>query len=210
MSTPNNPPVSNLSANSKSLKNFQMQQKMKGLITVAVIGIPLIIGIVVYQFYLRVTKPSEALTTNQEITEIENSALPSETPTQEVPPSSTPNNSAATAPSGGTTSPQTNGTTPGSTTNPGTPVPAAMPNGVSIALNSIEQTGIKNNPYVAADTSSVPEGTTVNANRSSWMSSSSTTGIVSGTVTIMGSTKNGTISFQLISGTWKAVGYTIE
>ncbi len=91
-----------------------------------------------------------------------------------------------------------------------TPAATTVPEGVTVALNSIEQNGMKSNPYVTADTSNIPAGTVVKADRSTWTAYGTDTGSVTTTMTVQGTAKKGSITFQLLYGSWKAVGYSIE
>ncbi len=113
---------------------------------------------------------------------------------------------AVTAPSSPTTS-----TTPTVENAPGTAAPTStMPEGVTAALNSIEQNGMKSNPYITADTSNIPNGTVVSVDRTSWTTYGTDMGSVTTTMSLKGTTKKGTLTFQLLYGSWKVVGYSIE
>jgi len=213
MSTQDNVPVTGFSANSKSLKSFQLQQKLRSLMLVAVIGVPLLGGIIAYQLYSRVIRPAEEQKASQELANANSAADAqnvSNTTTITDPAATTGNTSSPT-----TATPSPSATPKSSSTKPNTgssatTAPAGMPAGVTVALNSIEQNGIRNNPYVAADTSSVPEGTVVKADRASWKAYSESMGTVTGTISIQGQVHTGSVTFELVSGSWKATGYSID
>jgi len=184
MSTPQGTPVNGFSANSKNLKSFRLQQKLRSLLILIAIGIPVAGGIFAYQRYKTSTNPAVATAT--------------------VIPDATTSNDAdqAIAEGGAPTTPIT--------TTPDTEAPIAMPDGVGVALNSIEQSGLKSNAYVAVDTNTIPAGSEVKADRATWTSFSPSLGSVSGTISYKGSVKKSSITFQLVNDTWKVTGYSIE
>lgn len=85
-----------------------------------------------------------------------------------------------------------------------------MPEGVCTAIKSIEKDGLKNNPYVAADTSQVPEGSTVQVDESSWKAGSSEAGSVNFTAVLGGKSYKGVGNLQIVDGVWKVVSYTLS
>lgn len=87
---------------------------------------------------------------------------------------------------------------------------AGMPEGVCKAITSIEKSGLKNNPYVAADTSNVPTGSTVQVDESSWSATSGSTGTVNFSAVLSGKNYKGVGSLQLLDGTWKVTNYTLQ
>ena len=193
---------SQFSANSRDLKRFRLMQKLKSASFVVVIGVPLLIGIAAYGLYegLVNPKPQEEVAVVADFPDTTDPAVDAPITTDPNSPvsngnvSSTPQAPSAPAGSGSSAAPQT----------------GSMPEGVTVAINSIEQNGIKNNNYVNMDTSSVPDGTVVRANRSSWTAYGNDLGSVAGTISAYGQTKNGSLTFQLVSGTWKVTGYSID
>ncbi len=173
MSSHNSAPVSGFSANSKNLKSFRAQQRLRASLILVAIAIPLIGGVLAYNSYKNSTDP------NAEV---------AQTPT--------------------TTSTTSVEETPSTIT---TPIvdPNAMPEGVTVALNSIEQNGMKNNTYVNADTNAIPAGTSLKTDRTSWIFYGSELGAVNGTVSYKGEEKKSTITFQVVNGAWKVTGYSI-
>lgn len=209
-----------LSANSKNIKQFELQQKAKGLITIAAVVLPLIAAAIAFRFYQNartentpIKQLAETLHDDQltgDYSGIDFSTDGSQTepldattdPNQPVagglPAYSSPTNS-----SGRTID---NGVSPASPDNSG-----QIPQGVVVILNSIESNGIKGSPYIAdsLDTSMIPDGVVVRFNRSSWEQLSPNSGVISGTITISGQTNHGSVAFSQINGSWKATGYTL-
>lgn len=87
---------------------------------------------------------------------------------------------------------------------------SGMPEGACIAIKSVEKDGLKNNPYVAADTSQVPEGSTVQVEESSWKVSSSEAGSVNFTAVLGGKPYKGVSNLKIVNGVWKVVSYTLS
>ncbi|MEI6480951.1 MAG: hypothetical protein WCO19_01460 [Candidatus Saccharibacteria bacterium] len=87
---------------------------------------------------------------------------------------------------------------------------SGMPEGVCTVITSIEQKGLKNNPYVTADTSQVPANSTVTVDESSWKKIDDTRGDVLFNANLGGVTYNGKASLQSVGGSWKAVAYTLN
>lgn len=83
-----------------------------------------------------------------------------------------------------------------------------MPEGVCTAITSIEKNGIKGNPYVQADTSKLPSGSTIKFDRASWEQTTDTTGHVGFTLKVLLTTYKARANFELINGTWKATSHT--
>lgn len=201
ISTMGAPQIQNqLSANSKKLNRFQASQNFKMFLFLVIILVTLGAMPVGYSFYKNTVDPegSESIGQSNLVDETVSETIAQDqpiTPTIEDPASPS-------SPAGGY-SPSSNPTQQPSAPSSG------MPEGVSTALNSIEQSGIRNNSYIAIDTSSIPDGSTIKANRGSWSPVGADTGSVSGTITIYGQPTNGSLTFQLVGGVWKVVGYAI-
>ncbi len=186
----------NLSANSKKLRSFYASQRLKSLLTFIGIFAVVIIGVLAYSRYNSMKTDPNAVATATLV----NPGIDQTNPTEVAP------TSLQTS-----TGPQSASPSQGATTAPPTTAPksSAIPEGVTIALNSIEQTGIKNNPYVTMDTSIVPDGTVTRADRSSWQGNGQA-GTVNGVISVSGQTRSGTLTFQAVDGTWKVVGYSMS
>ncbi|MCA9329658.1 hypothetical protein KDA11_03360 [Candidatus Saccharibacteria bacterium] len=87
---------------------------------------------------------------------------------------------------------------------------SGMPEGVCTIIQSIEKDGLRNNPYIASDTSQVPANGVVKVNASSWTNASSDAGTVNFTATFGDLTYNGQGNLALVNGSWKVVGYTLN
>ncbi len=87
---------------------------------------------------------------------------------------------------------------------------AGMPEQVCVAITSIEKSGLKNNPYVGANTSQVPADNKVEVDESSWQSTSTETGAVNFTAILAGKSYAGLAYLQIVSGTWKVTSYTLQ
>lgn len=203
-------PPSTYSANSQKINRFRLSQKFGNLAILIVIGIPLLLGGVAYATYKRIISPAENENNVAEQTPEMAGIDPAQTaldpnamidPTTGAPIGST-------AGGGGSIPPQ--GSAPASSGQSPARQPAAgIPDGVVVAINSIEANGIKNNPYVSMDTSGIPDGIVVSLDRSSWSPSSADAGSVKGTITYYGTPYNGSVTFNNIGGTWKVVGYSL-
>ena len=170
-----NAPVNGFSANSKNLKSFRLQQKLRGLLILVAIAIPVLGGFFVYQQYKTSSNPATVAVEAPISDSAANTTLDT---TLEAP---------ATA-----------------------VLDTKIPDGVSAALSSIEKTGLKDSTYVTVDTSTIPAGSTVQADRASWIAYDTNLGSVSGTISYKGNVKKSSITFQLINGAWKVTGYSIE
>lgn len=200
-------PYGNLSANSKNIKNFQVQQKFKGILVVFIIGVPVVIAILSYTAYRNYINPSSPVAESTE-----DQIATNQDPTLEQINGVDPNAPIDTSglgvggASGGGSTPSAGGSaapTP-------TPTQSGIPEGVTVAVNSIEANGIKNSPYVALDTSGVPDGTVIKIDRSTWTPYSADQGAISGTITAYGQTRNGSLTFNVIDGTWRVVSYSVD
>jgi hypothetical protein len=85
---------------------------------------------------------------------------------------------------------------------------AGMPAGVCDTINSVEKDGVKNNPYIEADTSQLPSNTTAEVNKHSWKQTDSNNGTIDFVLNVAGSKYNGSAILQNKNGTWKIVSYT--
>lgn len=84
-----------------------------------------------------------------------------------------------------------------------------MPEGVCNAIAAIEKSGLKNSPYVAPDTTSVPDNTKITIDRLSWQQNADTTSNVKFTAITGTSTFKGSATFSDSNGTWKVVGFSL-
>ncbi len=86
-----------------------------------------------------------------------------------------------------------------------------MPEGVCTAMNSIEQSGVKNSPYVdQTNAASLPDGVTVSINKSSWSMQAVNQGTASFTAQYNGQTYTGVATFNNASGSWRAVSVVLN
>jgi len=87
---------------------------------------------------------------------------------------------------------------------------SGMPEGVCNAINSIEKNGLKNNPYVSADTSTVPAELKVTVSRSTWKLTNANTGSVSFDASLNGTNYKGSGIFTKSGNDWKVSSYTLN
>ncbi len=85
-----------------------------------------------------------------------------------------------------------------------------MPEGVCTAITSIETAGIKNNPYVTADTSALPDNTTVVTIRNSWNMPDANSGNLNFTAKVSGIEYKGTGQLAVVQGQWKVTSYKLQ
>lgn len=189
----------NLSANSKNIKNFQVRQKLRGMLIVLIIGLPLLIGGIAYTAYRSYIAPSNQFAetdfddTSQDTAMLDGSGVID--PNMPVSDDGTATLEAPSVP---------NPSTPSNTQS------GDMPPGVEVALNSIEANGIKNNPYVTVDTSGIPDGTAVRTDRSTWTQFGPTQGAVNGTISAFGQSRQGSLTFSLVNDVWKVTSYSLD
>lgn len=197
-----------LSANSQNIKKFQLQQKAKSLLVVLAIGVPVFLAMLAYLFYQDAIKSSS--TTNKE--SVAESAT-NQTGLIDSPPNGIANSDQLTNNTMG------NFSQPGSVSSPTQPAPTSqaptaastgMPAGVTTALNSIESNGIKGNPYVAFDTSNLPDGAIVKIDRSTWSANGTNQGTVKGTIIVYGQSQSGSLTFGLTNDQWRVVDYSVN
>ncbi len=191
-----------LSANSQNIKKFQLQQKGRNILLLLTIVVPVFIGGFIYVLFQQYAEDS---TSAELVTDYDGVGTQSTTGTANsdgtvsapvyVPPTDS---------SSGVSSPSDPGT---SITNQA----AGIPNGVSVAMNSIETNGINGSSYISdtLDTSSIPSGSTVKFDRASWAPTSDTSGNVNGVVTALGTAYQGSVTFTNYSGVWKVSGYSL-
>ncbi len=85
-----------------------------------------------------------------------------------------------------------------------------IPVGACNAIESIEKTGAKNNPYVAVDTTQLPDGTKFTIDRSSWSQFSKELGGANATGQYNDQTLKLSLTFTLSSGIWRVTSYTLN
>lgn len=85
-----------------------------------------------------------------------------------------------------------------------------MPEAVCTTITAVEKDGLKNSPYVNADTSQIPTGTKVVVNEKTWNQSGPEMGNVSFSAKVNNVNYKGVAYLQLISGVWKVVSYTLN
>ncbi len=197
MATPSKP-VNNLSANSKNVQNFRSRQRFRVVYIVLIIGMPFLIGFVAYGEYKRAVSPVNSLNEAPQEAFTDDGSISNQVPSS--PPSSS---------SPSTESPQTPTNSGSSNETSKKETVTKIPDGVIVAINSIEANGIKNNQYVDIDTTSVPEGTVVRINRESWTQPTPNQVVVNGTVSAYGQSRQGTLTFGKVNGTWKVINYTV-
>lgn len=114
------------------------------------------------------------------------------------------------------TTPTTTTTPPGTNTSPGaTPVKVYcgvkdLPQAVCIALTSIEKDGLKNNSYVSADTSQLPDNVSTDVDEKTWTQTAPELGATNFTVTASGRTYAGVAYWQVTNSIWKVISYTLN
>jgi hypothetical protein len=191
-----------VSANTKHVHKFELQQKARSILFVVVIVVPVFIATVAYLIY-RDTVSDQAqpqtdatVTFNPEsISQVNGSAATQEPSTEIIPP----------APPSVDSSSQATGS---SIANPS----SGFPEGLETAVSSIESNGIKGNPYVSSkfNTSSIPDGTTISFDRSSWQNTSDSAGSIKAIVTAYGQSRSGSVTFTKSGGVWQATGYALD
>ncbi len=85
-----------------------------------------------------------------------------------------------------------------------------VPAGVCSAIDSIEKNGAKNNEYVVANTSGLPDGTKITIDRASWQQTAPEFGKTSGKVSYGGKTYDGVIFFNLQREKWVVTSYELQ
>lgn len=199
-----------LSANSKKLQIFRLQQKLKLVVFCSIFLLPLAMtGVWYVKFKSANGKPSSIPVAIDGITPTVDDQLEQTETLEENPSNSNIEDSQSVAGGPGYGSgnvPSGSSPAPASSTN-------TMPAGVTTAINSIETNGIKGNPYVAdtIDSNQLPSGTTIKFDRNSWSSGSATSGTVKATLNVSGQSYNGTITFNNVgNNVWKATSYSLS
>ncbi len=188
-----------LSANSQNIKKFQLQQKARSFLVIFAIGIPVFLAMLAYLYYQDAVSDNKPTSLMEEsVTSPDAISSDSTNPNQGI---NGTNASSVAIPSGTSTPGQTSPSQPVSS--------SGVPDGVQTALNSVEANGIKGNPYVTFDTSTVPDGASVKADRSTWTATSETQGTVNGTISAYGQIRDGTLTFTMTDGVWRITGYAV-
>lgn len=190
-----------VSANTRNVHKFALQQKARSILFVVVIVVPVFIGAVAYIAYTNMTGTQDtanldgsATLGNPEGIDPANTSESTQVPNTEITPPAPPSVDTPNQSSGGGTQ----------------GAASALPPGLTTALNSIEANGIKGSAYVSSslDTSSIPDGSSVTFDRSSWSKESETAGTIKGTLYIYGQPQNGSVRFVETGGVWRATGYS--
>lgn len=202
-----------LSSNSQNIKKFQLQQKARSFIVVLVIGVPVFLGMLAFLYYQDATKQNKVFTNpiqnNEAIYLGDENSITSDpnqiSPGQPVDGGATPNYSNPANPNATNNSPA-----PGQSVSQ--PTMGGIPADLTSALNSIESNGIKGSPYVSSDldTSNIPSGTSIQFDRGSWSPQSDSIGSINASISILGTSKSGSVTFSNTGGSWKATGYTLN
>lgn len=192
-----------LSANSQNIKKFQLHEKGRNFLFVVLFAGTLFIGGVIYLLFSQYSQQSSSaeLVTDFDTTETQVTA-----PTSDEATSATSQD--VSSPS---YAPQT--TNPTATSNAGNAIPSGLPNGVFVALDSLETSGIVGNPYVSAslDVSNLPDNATVQFQRDTWTQTDASNGSLNAMVTAFGQTYQGSVTFTLESdNTWRVTGYGLS
>lgn len=110
------------------------------------------------------------------------------------------------------TKPTTNNAvpTPGQNTQTTNCGVVGMPPGVCDLINSIESQGLKNNHYVNADTSQVPDSNKVIIENDTWKSGANGQGTIQFSAQLGDNTFNGTASLSLTTSGWRVIDYTLK
>jgi hypothetical protein len=195
-----------VSANTKNVHKFALQQKARGMLFLVVIVVPVFIAGIAYLVYQDTVSQQEVGTAAsvavQDPESIDQAINPDSTqaPNTEITPPAPPS----------VDTPQS----PGSSNQGGTATTQSskIPSGLETALKSIETNGIKGSAYVSSkfNTNSIPDGTTISFDRSSWSKISDTSGSIKGTVYIYGQPQKGSVTFTESGGVWRATGYALN
>ena len=196
-----------LSANSKNIKKFQLQQKGRNILLILIIIVPLFIAGIIYTVFLQYADGNS--TSAELVSDFEGQDSIDQTVggTDSAPVYTTPDD--AISVDGGSSS-NSLPTSPAPAVTPSTPA-SSLPNGVTITLNSIETNGVKGSPYIAdtLDVSQLPADATFQFDRNSWIASDANTGSINVAVGAFGTTYQGTVTLKNFSGVWKVTGYSL-
>lgn len=190
-----------LSANSQNIKKFQFHEKGRNLLFVVLFAATLFIGGVIYLLFSQYSQQSSSA---ELVTDFDTSEAQTATPNTDE---------TATATSQDVSSPSyiPQNTNPTTTTN--NAAPSGLPNGVFVALDSLEANGIVGNTYVSSslDVSNLPDNATVQFQRDTWSQTDASSGSLNATVNAFSQTYQGSVTFTLESdGTWRVTGYGLS
>lgn len=191
------------SANSQNIKHFKLKQKVKNLIIIAIIGIPVLLGVAVYYYYREITNPNK--TTNKSGSQT--SLLGANSERQQV----LTNNDNSQLPGQSTPSSVTNSSSSNSNQNSSNNT-SNLPPTVAIIVDYTESKGAVNNPYIHSnlDISSFKDATKITFDKNSWTQYGQNQGSMDFSIQISGKTKQGTATFGLENDTWKIIGYGLK
>ena len=85
-----------------------------------------------------------------------------------------------------------------------------MPEGACKAITSVEKDGAKDNSYVIADTSQLPDGMKIDIDEKSWLQAGPEIGNANFTAKYAGNNFTGAMYMQVVNGTWKVISFTIN
>lgn len=195
-----------LSANSQDIKTFKLKQKIKNLLILLIIGIPIALGFAAYLYYKSITKNketakiktaensqhtgvTEGVNSNQDLSSNSDQQLPGQ---NSVSATQNNNQSSSSAPIASSTS--------------------NIPPEVVATLNYTETNGVTNNPYIDSrlDTSQFTSDAKITFDRSTWILQNTNQGSIDFTIKLSSVTKNGTSTLSNSNGTWKIIGYAIK
>ncbi len=193
------------SANSKNLKSFRLKQQFSNVIIASIVVVSLVGGVLIYRFYQQ-THNNQNSEAESSIASDEPAIAQNDATITEDDFNTNPNTPAGTG--GGGTSPSS--PSGGGPSTPSQVSTSSIPSEVVTILDSIEQSGIHNNPHIAIDTSVLPNDTHISFNRSTWTMAGSNSGSIDGVITIQGNSRSGTVLFEVINGSWQATGYGLN
>jgi len=195
-----------LSANSQDIKTFKLKQKIKNLLILLIIGIPIALGFAAYLYYKSITKNketakiktaensqhtgvTEGVNSNQDLSSNSDQQLPGQ---NSVSATQNNNQSSSSAPIASSTS--------------------NIPPEVVATLNYTETNGVTNNPYIDSrlDTSQFTSDAKITFDRSTWILQNTNQGSIDFTIKLSSVAKNGTSTLSNSNGTWKIIGYAIK
>lgn len=175
------------------------------LISITVVTV--IAAITLGYFRMRTANVTRYDNSSNQVPHSQNSTDPQNNQPQ---PQETPKNSGSTAQR--ETTPTTNnaGSTPGQDVQTIACGVVGMPPGVCDLINSIESQGLKNNYYVNADTSQVPDSNKVIIENDTWKSGANDKGTIQFRAQLGDNTYNGTANLSLTASGWRVIDYTLK
>ncbi len=199
------------SANSQNIKHFKLKQKMKNLIIIVIIGIPILLGVAVYYYYRNITDPSKSTvkkgtqtsllgaTSNEHEISANNSS-------QQLPGHDSLYNSANAQNLNNQSTPSNIAESNNQNSK------SSIPSSVTTIINYTETKGSTNNPYIHPDldTSPFKNATKITFNKNSWAQYGQNQGSMDFSVQFSGKTKDGTATFSIDNGAWKIIGYGLK